>query len=445
MVTVYLPDNHHAERSYCIDTIFGELLGISYQVRFDDARSLEGSCWVVTTARGTTLAVEDHFFSKIPEASGYLDARYLPGSVFSASIPCLPGCDVPVLYGDPAYNATRNTIRFGGDIFASSFFMLTRWEEYVKTERDPHGRFPASASLAYQNGFLSLPVVDLYADMLWNMLLELGIDGERKTHPPRIFPTHDVDDLYFWSHAAQLLRVTAGDLLKRRDGGLAAARIREFLRVKKGAQKDPWDRFDLLMDLSESIGTQSRFYFMSGGVTAYDNRYSINDPRAVELMAKIRQRGHLIGIHASYNSYNDPEQFRKEKVLLEETCGCEITEGRQHYLRFEVPATWRVWEANGMQTDATCGYADCAGFRCGTGKAFYAFDILKREQLAMRERPLVIMDSSLFDYQCYEADERSALWKSIMQSGSDITLLWHNSYTAHLDEYIEMIGHARAQ
>jgi hypothetical protein len=186
------------------------------------------------------------------------------------------------------------------------------------------------------------------------------------------------------------------------------------------------------MNKSEAIGVKSRFYFMSGGVTNFDNRYKINDKRVIKLIEKIKKRGHIIGFHGSYNSYNDFEQFKKEKELLEKISNQKIVEGRQHYLRFEVPTTWQIWEDNGMEIDSTCGYADREGFRCGTGDEFSVFNILSRKKLKLKERPLIFMDDNHYSYNKNISYNKSfdIINELITQSkkyNSYITILFHNS------------------
>ena len=48
---------------------------------------------------------------------------------------------------------------FPFDIFAATFYLLSRYEEYLSPEQDQHGRFPATASIAYQQKFLDEPIV----------------------------------------------------------------------------------------------------------------------------------------------------------------------------------------------------------------------------------------------------------------------------------------------
>jgi len=120
---------------------------------------------------------------------------------------------------------------------------------------------------------------------------------------------------------------------------------------------------------------------------------------------------------------------------LEKTVGQEITEGRGHYLRFEVPTTWQIWEDNGLSVDSTCGYADKEGYRCGTGSEFSVFNILSREKLKLKERALIVMDCSLFDYQSMTYREAESVINKLRKNTSITTILWHNSYIKYIDFY----------
>ena len=65
------------------------------------------------------------------------------------------------------------------DVFAASFYLISRYEEYLPFSADQHGRFEANQSLAFNNGFLQDPIVDQWiyelAQMLKNKFLVLKI------------------------------------------------------------------------------------------------------------------------------------------------------------------------------------------------------------------------------------------------------------------------------
>ena len=46
------------------------------------------------------------------------------------------------------------------DIFSATFFLVSRYEEYLDFKPDNHNRFPATESVLYKNGLLEIPLVN---------------------------------------------------------------------------------------------------------------------------------------------------------------------------------------------------------------------------------------------------------------------------------------------
>jgi hypothetical protein len=401
-VKISIPSNNINERKYILDIIFNEFLSLEYEL---EVVELVAGDWVIELPNNKILIIKDTFFNNFPNDLEYLKLENIPLRLEEL------------------------------DMFAASFFMLTRWEEYVNIKRDIHGRFPSYESLAYKQEFLDRPIVNEYAEELKEMLFKLDDGLTFKEQRYELFLTHDIDKLYLWKSWKQIFMAALGDIFKRRNFALALESVSQYFLIKRNVIKDPFDTFDWLMDKSEAIGVKSRFYFMSGGVTKFDNRYVIDEPKSLELIEHIKKRGHVIGFHASYNAFSDTKQFKKELDLLEKTVGQKITEGRGHYLRFEVPTTWQIWEDNGLSVDSTCGYADKEGYRCGTGSEFSVFNILSREKLKLKERALIVMDCSLFDYQSMTYREAESVINKLRKNSSITTILWHNSYIKYIDFY----------
>lgn len=380
---IFIPTDSINERKYILEIIFNEFLGLEIDILPSE------SCqnWEILLDNGSKLVFKDAFFSKFKDNLSYLNVENIPKNVKFIHNQFTPESDIPCFFGDDMLEILDTKIVCGIDIFASSFFMLTRWEEYVNKIRDKHERFPAAASLAYKFNFLDRPIVNEYVEMLKNMLLMLDKNIKFKERQYKLFLTHDVDELYFWKSFYHLLRIMAADILKRQNIFLLLENLAQYYLIHRNKIKDEFDNFEWLMDKSESIGEISRFYFMCGGNSAsYDNRYKINEKRALNLIRKIKKAKHIIGFHPSYNSYNNTEMFLKEKELLENVCEIDIVEGRQHYLRFEVPTTWQIWDDCGMKTDSTCDYADKEGFKCGTGDEFSVFNILTRKKIKIKRK-----------------------------------------------------------
>lgn len=422
---IKIPRNNIPERTYIIDILIGEFLGLQYSIEVSENPDYH------LISAGREVVIEDHFFNDYREVLSYLKMEAIPLEVIFVKNPFTSEPDVPILFGNEEIVVEENLITCGNDIFAASYFMLTRWEEFVNPARDIHHRFSAKDSLAYKYNFLDRPIVNEYVEMLWRMLMQLGFVGNRKEREYEFVLTHDVDVLRAYKGYKDLIRNIGGDVFKRKSPFTAFKTLKQYIQVKNTKILDPFDTFSWIMDHSESVNVKSRFYFMSGGLTQFDNHYRILDSITLRIIDEVKSRGHIIGFHPSFNAYKDSLQWRKEKEQLEEILGQNVNEGRQHYLRFEAPVTWNIWEENNMQRDLTLSYAEKEGFRCGVCYEFSVFDFLNRKKLRLKEMPLIVMDGSFVTYQKVTSEvmyrTTSCLIETVKKYKGSFVYLWHNS------------------
>ena len=267
------------------------------------------------------------------------------------------------------------------------------------------------------------PIVDEYAIILQAWLRRLLPEW---TPEPRRFAvklTHDVDSVRSVSW-----RLLGGDLFKRRNPVKAWKTLRQLVSF----ETDPYLRGCYeLAELSEEHGFRSAFYFMAADQGQFDTGY---DPQAKEIQRTIRElrrRGHEIGFHPGYDTLENPVRFRIEKQRMDLALGDHCYGGRQHFLRFRVPQTWRLWEAAGLSYDSTVGFADHEGFRCGTCQPYNPFDIEQDRQLGLIEIPLIVMEGTLKQYRRLSPEEGKVrvltLARRCKQVNGIFTLLWHNA------------------
>jgi len=426
MFTIVMPLNNLQERKYILDVVFNQFFKISYKCIVSSENIDEYQIY----KENKKIVIKDAFFSFFSNDLEYLKLDAVPNNVKYFSHFLLAEDNLPVLFGSEKIEVEENKIVSHIDIFATMFFMLTRWEEYVNLSRDEHKRFKAKDSVAYKYGFLERPIVNEYLELLWNMFEFLKFDEKRYSHKFSMILTHDVDEILAYPTIKKFLRRTIGDIVIRKSLPLAVEKVCAYSAMVFQNRKDPYDTFDEIMDISEKFNLKSHFFFMSGGNSRYDNYYSIDSSMAKHLIHKIKERGHFIGVHPSYNAYNDNKQFEMEKRLLESSSEVDITFGREHYLRFEVPTTWQIWEDNKMQWCSNMTYADCSGFRAGTCYSYTPFNILTRKQLSLRERPLTIMEVTLM---CETSDEfefenKLDRYLTIVKKyEGEFVFLWHNS------------------
>jgi len=373
---------------------------------------------------------------------------------------------LPVIYhghGSPQWvRKSGGLIETNIDVIASSFFMVSRYEEVVLDVKDEHDRFPASGSLAFREGFLEQPIVNEYIELLWSWIHSLKSDLERKPLWPEnkeftVCLTHDVDTLQMYK-----LSLMAGAILDRiklflmpntrqktkqinpqaetRLSSLRRVGVKDafhlmcdWAKVMLKLKKDPRDTFDYMLNLEQKYGFKSSFYFMAGGDSSFDNRYTITEHRVKKLVKQIEARGNEIGLHGSYNSYDSPEQMAQERAKLDNVAASKDYGCRQHYLRWKVPNTWRFQEHTGLLYDTTLSFADHAGFRCGICLPFKPFDIMENRELNIWELPLIVQEGTLkgANYQNLSPEEAYKemveLIQAVKKCHGVFVLLWHNS------------------
>jgi peptidoglycan/xylan/chitin deacetylase (PgdA/CDA1 family) len=448
---ISVPETYLPERTYILAVLLGGFLGLEYDITTHGRRETQIRCRGIDD-RNRMLILEDVLFETKEEE--WLCPASLPKCPLwhwdvALDFPEARVLDreVPVLYGREidggAFCRSKDgVVRLGLDILGSSFFMLTRYEEVALVSRDQHGRFPASSSIAAKGSLLERPIVNEYLEILWAAMVRLWPGLQRPTRYFKIRPTHDVDHAFagYRLPATRVARASLGDLLRRNRAALAVKRWQNWVRTNTmGADRDIYNTFDYLMDKSEEKGLKSAFYFMADCPNRrYDGSYMLKDPWIRQMMRQIHRRGHEIGLHTSYDTYLNPhktaEEFKCFRTILEEENICQDRwGGRQHYLRWRAPITWRHWESAGLDYDSTLGYADRPGFRCGTCYEFPVFDLQMRRPLQLHEKPLIVMEATLLASDYLGMDYGSA-WPQVNRLitacrlfRGEFVLLWHNS------------------
>jgi len=462
MLTIHCSPTYKPEREYICNVLLKDFLGVEYHIQYSDRND-----WCLQGENGASCVLPDILFHT-PEEK-WLTPDSLPQQPLKLwnsrtdGIECnLVDEHLPVMYGnldyaraDDLHGFNASTISIPLDIFGSAFFMLSRYEELVKKNRDKHGRFPVWASLAFQEGFLERPIVNEYLEILWSVLQTIWPGLVRKARQARILVSCDVDTPYL-CHSKSLktaLLVAVADILKRKSITKALNTCRLYLRARGGNynyNSDPYfNALKWIMDINEKVGNQVAFYFIPEQLhSKFDGCYSLDEPVIRHLLHNIHARGHEIGLHASYTSYDNEQQLGHEREILqqvldEEGIRQQVAGGRQHYLRWKNPHTARNWEAAGLLYDSTLSYADYAGFRCGVCYEYQMYDCTTRKPLRLQERPLVLMESSVIDsvymglgYSDNALNYMEKIRQRCVQFQGDFTLLWHNSHLRNAEDLV---------
>lgn len=420
---IYTHSKFLPEKKYVFDFLFP----CAYELVVEENRT---GYYRLVTPNGNVLKLQDVFFSAGNEdCNSIYQHATLPQKAFNNFKTHFSNQEVVSLYGNSNLSTdeaeSRLNFTYDSDLVAAVFFMLSRWEEYLPQEYDRFGRIKPTNNIAVKLGFSTRPVVDEWRTFIWDLLEKLDPSVKR---PPaegyRLNPTHDVDILYFPTDILNML----GDVKNTRN---PAAPIKRFIHKIKGT--NPYNTFDFLMAMSERNHVPSTFYFMADGKSVLDNKYRNTDPFLKQLVKNVRNRNHHIGLHPGFETFNDPNEFIRQKHYVENYTGQQITHNRQHYLRLRLPETLNVWEKAGIENDSSLGFTQGVGYRCGTGGSFPLFHVTERRKTKVTETPLVFMEVAIRSYADLSksrADSLMALrtFKQFSQKfQTPFTFLFHNS------------------
>lgn len=432
------------EKSYIFEWVFTDILGIrfdiewvpdskaieiwhSHQTGFIDCRhgffSAAGENWL--SPLGLPVSVEQFAFGE--------EAEHPPATAFRFALD-----DVSVNERKPS---TRN-IEF--DLFGSLFFLLSRYEEVVVQERDSHDRFPSGASVLSKFNLLDRPIANEYIELLWTCLVSLWPTLKRKKRDFRTLPSHDIDvPSAYWRRPMGHLRESMSALKRGRlaDAVSTWKTKLDYIRIGQAKRwhEDPNDEIDWLMEQSESIGAQSAFYYIPEKTHRRDPGVPINHPHVLDQWQRIANRGHEIGLHPGYDTYLSPDRITQgaqeiRRQMDDLKISQDVLGGRQHFLRWKTPDTAIAWDQAELDYDSTLSFADRSGFRCGVCYEYPMYDLINREPLQLKQRPLVVMDCTVTDDRYMglglstEAfDFVNNLKSECRKHNGDFTLLWHNT------------------
>ncbi len=322
------------------------------------------------------------------------------------------------------------------------FFFLSRMEEYHFSSSDYLERFCATDSILNRKGLADIAVVDRMKNR-WNALL-IQICPELSLRPakPTILASCDIDVLYAY-HGKSFLKILAGGLRELIQWDLNAFSVR--MQYLFGRSQDPFFSFHYLLNLSESLDVRLKAFILCPHLIEFsedrggEQLSEFADHKLRKLFGKMD-----VGLHPSVSAADNVEKISLEKEKLEMLLQVNLTKSRQHYLRMRFPDTYRALLKAGIKEDFSMGFHDGVGFRAGTSRPFYWYDLEREKTTDLLVHPLVLMDVALknhMDLKPRDAKEKiRILIKEIKETNGNFSYLWHNSSISGPGKWNEWIS-----
>lgn len=322
------------------------------------------------------------------------------------------------------YPVTKGDLPF--DIFAATFFLISRYEEYLYAKRDRFDRYDPRNSIAWKNGFLYEPVVNIWLNK-FGKLLKSHFPNIAIKQPKYTFqPTIDIDNAWAYLHKG-FFRTAGGLAMNMVRGGFVNIdkRLKVLLRMKK----DPFDTYETIDYIHEKYNLKPNIFFLMGNYGGNDKSVSPMNKSFQNLIRRYNEISH-VGVHASFSSNNNYSQLTEEIGFLNEIIGSEVLSNRFHFIKIKMPASYENLIDNGITHDYSMGYASRLGFRAGFAGQFYFFNLRTNSATNLRIHTFQLMDATLNFYNKLtpsQAFEKSAeIIDKVKNVNGELTTVWHN-------------------
>lgn len=320
------------------------------------------------------------------------------------------------------------------DPFAAIFYLISRYEEYVDPRRDKHERFEAKNSVIYRFGWMQQQIAERWTEAIFQAFIPGELLKLKENRSVKVIPSFDIDNTfaYKWKDGWRKWVSVVKDYVHKRPD-----RIRLRKAVNTGIQKDPYDTYDQISDVAGRFD-HTRIFWLLGDIGEYDRNISWRDPRHKRLIRNMKQLAR-VGLHPSYASNYSDKRLSEERQRLQQILETEPQESRQHFLKLQLPYTYRRLIAEGFKKDYTMGYADQPGFRLGTAHPVIFFDLERNEICPYTLIPFVYMDGTFNEYLQISTEESKLiitnLAEEVKRYGGVFCFIWHNETIGEIGKW----------
>lgn len=303
---------------------------------------------------------------------------------------------------------------------------MSRYEEYFPHIPDRHARYHHSNSLAFKNHFLDEPLVNIWAEELKKIILAAYPAVLFSENRYSFIPTMDIDVAY--AYIGRSLLVTIGSYFKTLSKLHFKTAVEKKL-VLLHLKKDPYDTFDYQESIFAKYKLRPIYFLLAGKRGQYDKNIAPENQKFKNLLKKLASFAE-IGIHPSYQSKSDYKIIAGEIKKVEQSSLKKIICSRQHFLKLDLPQTYRCLADLGITDDYSMIYAGATGFRASICTPFFFYDLHAEKVLPVKIHSGAIMDGTLNEYLKLAPPDAISLIHELVKKvrclKGEFIPIWHN-------------------
>ncbi len=319
------------------------------------------------------------------------------------------------------------------DIFSASFYLLSRYEEYIATKFDIHHRFKAEESLAFKHQFLQIPLVDIWAMELGNIIQKQYPEINYTLSEYHEIHSFDIDFAYKYKGLSKFR------FYKKALGNMLRFNFSELIKMFNQSLVDEYDTYNLIFENLQKQQAASIFFFLvAEKIGQHDKNLLPTSPDYRQLIKHINSK-FPIGIHPSYHASAIKSMLQNETNVLSKISNQPIENSRFHFLKFKLPNSYHYLIESNILNDYSMAYANKIGFRASTCKDFNFYNLSENKATSLQVFSPCVMDVTLKNFEEFSPNEATETINKMKQAIKNVNgtfiSIWHNSNLSNTAEW----------
>ncbi len=277
------------------------------------------------------------------------------------------------------------------DLFGATFWLISRYEEYLPFKANKYNVFDYRSSLAWQNNFLDKPLVNIWGEALKKILLKKFPSLIFAPKQFKVTTTIDIDNVFKFKHKG-FVRSIAGVVSDLKSGNLT--QLKNRLQTLFLNKTDEFDCYEYLIETNKTYGASVIYFFLLGDYGVNDKNHPSSNLQFQKLIKHLADYS-ISGIHPSFASNYNIQQLKIEIVRLSSITHKDIIYSRQHFGMLQFPVTYSELILAGIKNDYSLGYTTINGYRASICNSYKWYNLSNELETALVLHPFCLTDAAL--------------------------------------------------
>lgn len=348
--------------------------------------------------------------------------------------------------GIPAFFTAPKSSHVPFDLFSATFYLITRYEEYLPQVTDDLGRYDPVESIAIKGDFLQIPVIDIWTQQLLatiNQVFKTDLTRSRESCTTISIETTFLRK-YKWRGLISNLRA----LLLH----LQALRLKNAVQqimIVLGFYPDPFDNEDYILErLAHHSGKRRSLnknvkqvvFFFNLGVSGLNNAF-----RNEKFMERMKHIADYVLVGLRFSERCDASIIKDEVKRFEQIFSRPLIKTMAAHSKIQIPGHYKQLVDVDKIHDYSMGYVNMPGFRAGTSMPYYFYDLDYEVQTPLLIHPYALHYKSI-EGRMLNGQQQiiEQIADRVREVSGDFTVMFdyrqfHNKQTTHVNTILDQI------